>query len=109
LASIVPSSGDAILSRSIDGIINSWNPAAERIYGYSAEEIIGKSVSILIHPENVNEATYIMGKIWDGERIDDYETIRIRKDGSAVPVSLTISPIHNSNGTVIGASSITVT
>lgn len=107
LASIIASSGDAILSRSIDGIINSWNPAAERIYGYSAKEIIGKSVSVLIHPENVDEATHIMGKILDDQRIENYETVRVRKDGTEVPVSLTIAPMHDSTGAVIGASSIT--
>lgn len=107
LASIIASSGDAILSRSIDGIINSWNPAAERIYGYSAEEIIGKSVSMLIHPENVVEATHIMGKILDGQQIENYETVRVRKDGTEVPVSLTIAPMHDSTGAIIGASSIT--
>lgn len=107
LASIIASSGDAILSRGIDGIINSWNPAAERIYGYSAEEIIGKSISMLIHPENVDEATHIIGKILDDQRIENYETVRVRKDGTEVPVSLTIAPMHDSTGAVIGASSIT--
>lgn len=107
LASIVASSGDAILSVRLGGIINSWNPAAERMYGYSAEEIVGKSFSVLIHPENVDEATYIMGKILDGHQIENYETVRIRKDGTEVPVSLTISPIRDSTGAVIGASSIT--
>lgn len=107
LASIIASSGDAIVSRTIDGIINSWNPAAERIYGYSAEEIIGKSVSMLIHPENVDEESHIMGKIRDDQKIENYETVRVRKDGTEFPVSLTIMPIHDLTGAVIGASSIT--
>ena len=106
LASIVESSEDAIFSLDLNGIIISWNPAAERIYGYSAEEIIGKSTSLLIPPENTHENADILSNILAGHKIEPYETIRIRKDGSTVPISLTISPVYDENGVVIGRSSI---
>ncbi len=106
MASIIESSSDSITSRSMDGTITSWNPAAERMYGYSAEEIIGQSVSRLTTPENANENADILSNIRDGNKIEPYETFRIRKDGSTITVSLTISPIYDENGVVIGASSI---
>ena len=106
LASIVASSDDSILSENLDGIINSWNPAAERMYGHTVEEAIGQSVSILFGPGFEAEQSDIRGKIRAGQRIKNYETVRIRKDGSTIPISLTISPIHDLTGTVIGASAI---
>ncbi len=107
LASIVESSNDAIMSESLDGFILSWNPAAERMYGYSAEEMIGQPFSILPPPNKAAEAADLLGRIRDGHRIEHYETVRIRKDGSAMPVSLTISPIHDLTGILIATSSIT--
>ena len=106
LASIVASSDDSILSENLDGIINSWNPAAERMFGHTVEEAIGQSVSILFGPGFEEEQSDIRGKIRAGHRIKNYETVRIRKDGSPIPISLTISPIHDLTGTVIGASAI---
>jgi PAS domain S-box-containing protein len=106
LASIVESSDNAILSKTLGGTINSWNKAAEKIYGYSAEEIIGKPVSILIPPELEDEFPYIAKKLEKGETIERYETIRVRKDGARVNVALNISPIKDQSGKIIGASTI---
>ncbi len=106
LASIIESSNDAIMSTNLEGIIDSWNPAAEGMYGYSAKEIIGQPVSGLTPPENTNEEADILSKILDGYKIEPYETIRIRKDGSTIAISLTVSPIYDENGTVIGLSGI---
>ena len=85
MASIVASSDDAILSESLDGIINSWNPAAERMYGYSADEAIGQPFSILIPSDRTYEAAAILVKIRNGERVEHFETIRVRKNGSPFP------------------------
>jgi PAS domain S-box-containing protein len=106
LASIVGSSDDAIMSKTLDGVITSWNPAAEQVYGYNAGEIVGKPVSILLHKDRPDEMSNILEKIRDGKRIEHYETVRVKKDGSAISVSLTVSPIHDANGKIIGASSI---
>ncbi len=106
LAAIVSSSSDAILSKDLDGIITSWNAAAEQMYGYSAAEIIGRPVSLLFLPDRQDEFVQIMERIRRGECVDHYETIRVRKDGSLLPVSVTVSPIRNSSGAVIGASAI---
>ena len=105
LAAIVSSSDDAILSKDLDGMITSWNAAAERMYGYSAQEIVGQPVTLLFPPDRQNELTQIMERIRRGERVDHYETTRVRKDGSQLSVSVTVSPIKNSS-TVIGASAI---
>ena len=105
-ASIVNSSDDAILSKTLDGIITSWNHGAEKIFGYSAEEIIGKHISVLIPANLHNEESQIMQKIQNGKIIDHYETVRKRKDGEIINVSLTISPIKDSLGNIIGASKI---
>jgi PAS domain S-box-containing protein len=106
LASIVEFSDDAIVSKNVDGIITSWNKSAERLFGYLAEEAVGKSVTILIPPERLDEETAILERIRRGDRIDHYETIRRRKDGNLIDVSLTISPMRDAEGTVIGASKI---
>ena len=103
---IVESSDDAILSKNLNGIINSWNPGAERLFGYTAEETIGKPVSMLIPPERIDEEPEILARIRRGDRIDHYETQRVRKDGSLVDISLTVSPIRDAAGRVIGASKI---
>jgi len=106
LASIINSSDDAILSKTLDGIITSWNPGAEKVFGYAAEEAIGKSVSMLIPRYLQKEENKIIGEIRKGEVVDHYETERIRKDGKIIDVSLIISPIKDSIGNIIGASKI---
>jgi PAS domain S-box-containing protein len=106
LASIVESSDDAILTKDLDGVITSWNRGAERIFGYTAEEAIGKPVTILMPDDYLDEEAMILGRIRKGERIDHYETVRQRKDGSRVNISLTVSPVRNAAGTVIGASKV---
>lgn len=106
LASIVESSDDAILSKDLNGIIGTWNMGAERIYGYTADELIGQSITVLMPPELHDEETKILARIRNGERIEHYETVRRRKDGSLIDVSLTISPIRAADGTIIGASKI---
>jgi PAS domain S-box-containing protein len=105
-ASIVESSDDAIASKDLNGLITTWNPGAERLFGYTAEEVIGKPITILIPPDRQDEETEIMARIWRGERVDHYETIRQRKDGSLIDISLTVSPIKNTAGRVMGASKI---
>lgn len=106
LSLIVESSDDAIASKDLDGIITSWNKGAERMFGYAAEEVIGKSVTILMPPERVSEEPVILERIRRGERIDHYETVRRRKDGTLFEVSLTVSPIKDVDGRVIGASKV---
>ena len=106
LASIVDSSEDAIISKSLNGVITSWNHAAETMYGYSAAEAIGKPISVLIPSGHEDEERNILAQIRLGNRIEHYETERMRKDGAILPVSLSVSPIHNSAGVAIGAASI---
>lgn len=106
LASIVENSDDAIITQSLDGIIISWNKAAERVFGYTAEETLGKSVTILIPAERQNEGPAMLERLRRGEHIDQYETIRQRKDGSLIDISLTVSPVKNAQGDVVGASKI---
>jgi PAS domain S-box-containing protein len=106
LASIVESSDDAIVSKNLNGIITSWNKGAERIFGYLAEEVIGKPITILIPPERDHEEGVILGRIRRGDRIDHFETIRRRKDGNLIDVSLTVSPVKDANGKIVGASVI---
>jgi PAS domain S-box-containing protein len=106
LAAIVESSDDAIISKDLNGIIQSWNTGAERIFGYTAEEIIGKPITTLAVPERVDEIPNILGRIRRGERVDHYETKRRTKDGRVLSISLTVSPIRDASGTIIGASKI---
>ncbi len=106
LAAIVESSDDAILSKDLDAIITSWNKGSELIYGYSKEEIVGRSALKLYSDDNLDELSSIMQKIKNGEKIDHYETIRVRKDGKKINVSVSISPIKNGSGSIVGASSI---
>jgi diguanylate cyclase (GGDEF)-like protein/PAS domain S-box-containing protein len=103
---VVESSRDAIIGKDLDGVIVSWNRAAERLYGYSAEEVIGRSVLLLAPPGNDDEVREILSRVRAGERVDDYETVRARRDGTLVDVSLTVSPIVDRDGEVVGASSI---
>lgn len=106
LAAIVEFSEDAIISKTLEGIIQSWNSSAERLFGYSADEIIGQSIFTLIPQERQSEEADIIGRIRRGERVEHYETKRRRKDGSLVEVSLSVSPVKNVEGRVIGASKI---
>src|SRR5580658_9827030 len=106
LASIVDSSDDAIISKTLDGVITTWNKAAERIYGYRAEEMIGQSISLLMPPDRPNEMVEILGRLCIGERVGPYETTRRRKDGATVAIWLTVSPMHDAAGGLVGASSI---
>jgi PAS domain S-box-containing protein len=106
LRALIESADDAIISKTLDGIITSWNPGAERIFGYRAKEIIGKPITILFPPDHLNEEPEILARIRAGERVDHYETVRVRKDGRLVDISLTISPIKNADGRIVGASKI---
>ncbi len=106
LASIVESSDDAIVSKDLDGVIMSWNQGAERIFGFSAEEAIGQSITIVIPQDRQDEEREILTRIRHGERIDHYETVRQRKNGSLIVVSLTVSPVKNAEGVIVGASKI---
>jgi PAS domain S-box-containing protein len=106
IVAIVESSDDAIISKDLDGIIKSWNSGAEQIFGYTAQEVIGKSIMILIPPGRQNEEPEILDRIRRGERVDHYETLRQRKDGSLINISLSVSPVKDTQGKVIGASKI---
>ena len=106
LASIVELSDDAIIGKTLDGIVRTWNQAAERMFGYAADEIIGHPITVLHPPDRRHEAAMILERLRNGERLRHYETVRLRKDGSEIAVSLSISPILNSSGQIIGASKI---
>jgi PAS domain S-box-containing protein len=106
LASIVEFSDDAIISKDLNGIITTWNRGAERIFGYLAEEVVGKPITILIPPDRQDEEPRIIARINRGERIEHYETLRQRKDGALIPISLTVSPIKDAQGRIVGASKI---
>jgi PAS domain S-box-containing protein len=105
-AAIIESSDDAIISKSAEGYITSWNSGAERLYGYTADEIIGKPVSVLMPPEKKDDFPYIMKQLHEGKRVEHYETQRMTKDGRTLHVSITVSPIRDSRGNIIGASKI---
>ena len=106
LAAIVESSDDAIVSKDLNGIVTSWNKAAERIFGWKATEIIGKSITTIIPPELHDDEPKILAKLRAGQRIDHFQTVRMRKDGERLDVSLTVSPIRDRDGKVIGAAKI---
>ena len=106
IASIVESSDDAIVSKNLDGIITSWNKGAERIFGYTAEEVNGQPITIVIPQDRQDEERTILTRIRRGERIDHFETVRQRKNGSLIVVSLTVSPVKNAEGKIVGASKI---
>lgn len=106
LAAIVDSSDDGIISKNLDGIITSWNKGAERIFGFTADEAIGKSISMIIPRERRDEEAGILSRLKNGERIDHFETIRLHKDGTKLDISLTISPVKDRTGRITGASKV---
>jgi PAS domain S-box-containing protein len=106
LASIVESSDDAIASKTLEGIITSWNAGAERLFGYAASEVLGKPMSLLIPPERADEEPTILARIARGEKTDHFETVRLAKDGRRLDVSVTISPMRDAQGRIVGASKI---
>jgi PAS domain S-box-containing protein len=106
LAAIVESSDDAIVSKDLDGIITSWNRGAEELFGYTADEAVGQSITILIPPDRLAEEDMVLGHIRRGERVQHFDTVRRRKDGTLVPVSLAVSPIRDAAGLIVGASKI---
>ncbi|HJU55130.1 MAG TPA: PAS domain S-box protein, partial [Pyrinomonadaceae bacterium] len=106
LSAIIESADDAIISKTLEGIITSWNKGAEHIFGYTAKEVIGKPVTILIPDDHLDEEPAILARVRAGERIEHYETVRVRKDGTLVDISLTVSPVRNHEGRIIGASKI---
>jgi len=106
LAAIIASTDDTIISKTLEGIITSWNPAAERMFGYTEDEAVGKHISLIIPPERLEEEAFIIGQIVKGDKVDHFETVRRAKNGDPVPISLTVSPIIDSRGRIIGASKI---
>jgi PAS domain S-box-containing protein len=106
LVSIVENSDDAIISKDLNGVITSWNAGAQRLFGYTPEEAIGRPITILIPAERLDEEPSILARIRRGERIEHFETVRLRKDGSPVDISITVSPIRNAQGAIVGASKI---
>jgi PAS domain S-box-containing protein len=105
-AAIVMSSDDAIISKNLDGIVRTWNQGAERLFGYAAEEAIGKSITLIIPADRLDEEASILARLRRGERVDHFETVRKRKDGTFVNISLCISPIKDDLGRVVGASKV---
>ena len=106
LAAIVNSSDDAIISKNLDGAITSWNDGAERMFGYTAQEAVGRRIAMIIPPDRLDEEARILERLKAGERIEHYETVRVRKDGKHLDISLTISPLKDGAGSVIGASKV---
>ena len=106
LAAIVDSSDDAIISKNLDGIITSWNKSAERVFGFTAKEAIGKHITLIIPPDRLDEEARILARLRTGDRVDHFQTVRMRKDGTLLDLSLTISPVLDSDGRVVGASKV---
>ena len=106
LSLIVDSSDDAIISKTLDGIVTAWNRGAEKVFGYTAAEMVGKRMLTLLPPERIEEEANILDRIGRGKSVEHFETVRVRKDGTAIDVSVTISPIRNGNGVIVGASKI---
>lgn len=106
LSALIESADDAIISKTLEGIITSWNDGAQRIFGYTADEVVGKSITILIPDGHLDEEAAILARLRAGHRIEHFETIRVRKDGRLIDISLTVSPIKGPDGTIVGASKI---
>ena len=106
LAAIVETSDDAIYGKTLEGVVLSWNHGAERMYGYAAAEIVGRPVNILVAPDSPDEVPQILEKIKRGERVDHFETVRVKKNGESFDVSLTVSPIRDASGRIAGASTV---
>jgi PAS domain S-box-containing protein len=106
LAAIVDSSDDAIVSKTLDGIITSWNRGAEKIFGYSAEEAVGQHITLIIPTARHGEENDVLARIRRGEKLDHFETVRRAKDGREVHISLTVSPVRDATGKIIGASKV---
>jgi PAS domain S-box-containing protein len=106
LAAVIASADDAIISKDLNGIVQSWNPAAERLFGYAAAEMIGQSITRIIPRERLDEETYVLGRVRSGQSVEHFETVRHTKDGRPVEISLTVSPIRDATGRIIGASKI---
>jgi PAS domain S-box-containing protein len=106
LAAVVESSDDAIIGKTLDGTITSWNPGAEKVFGYSASEAVGKPMGMLVPPERIREESDILARIGRGECVDHFETVRVRRDGKTIDVSATVSPIKDRSGAIVGASKI---
>jgi len=106
LAAIVDSTDDAVIGKTLDGTIISWNKGAQRVYGYTVDEVVGRPISILIPPDRADELPSILSRIARGERIDHYLTKRVRKDGVVIDISVTISPVQDAAGKIVGASAI---
>ncbi|MDB5288781.1 MAG: two-component hybrid sensor and regulator [Phycisphaerales bacterium] len=106
LAAVVESSDDAVISKTLEGIITTWNISAQRIFGYTADEVVGKSITILIPRDRIGEEADILSRLKKGQRIEHYETVRVRKDGTLLDVSLTVSPVRDAVGRLVGASKI---
>src|SRR5213078_661470 len=106
LAAIIESSDDAIVSKTLDGVIRTWNKGAERIFGWTSDEVVGRPITIIIPPDRQEEEPKILERLRRGERVDHFETVRITKDGRLIDVSVTISPVRDGTGRIIGASKI---
>ncbi len=106
LAEVVDSSDDAIITKTLKSVIRTWNPAAERIFGYTAQEAVGQSVLLIIPSGHQHEENIILTRIRNGERLEHFDTVRLRKDGRLIDVSLTVSPVRDPKGVIIGASKI---
>src|SRR5687767_397543 len=106
LAAIVESSDDAIVSKSLDGVIRTWNKGAQHIFGWTADEVVGKPITIIIPADRLHEEPRILARIRAGERVDHFETVRVTKDGRPVHISVTISPVRDREGNIIGASKV---
>ena len=106
LAAVVESSGDAIIGKTLDGVITTWNHGAEKVFGYSSSEAVGKPMQMLVPPERANEEPDILARVERGESVEHFETVRVRKDGKGIDVSVTISPIRDSSGAIVGVSKV---
>src|ERR1700692_2887780 len=105
-AMLVASSDDAIIEKDHQSVVTSWNPAAQRLYGYAAEEVVGRNISFLLPPDRLDELEAVLGRVAGGAGAQHYETKRVHKDGSLIDVAMTVSPIRDLSGTIVGTSTI---